>query len=149
MTNDSLRAEEALKDLLAPVHALDARLLERETELRKELDEVKKERTKLRGVLRAIEPGQAPKRRRGSATDNGHAVSDQRVDEILRFIQAHRDNYKDGFVAGPLARDINLSGDPVGKDTVRKAVLVLHDRGIVRAVRKTVGGGTLYQLVGQ
>ena len=137
-----------LLQLVAPLQEEAEGLRTRLAELDIERHEVQADLKRIDGVLTKMFPSpKETKRLRGRPSENGRMVSDDRVEDVLRFIETH-DQYKEGFIAGPLAKAMNLEGDAVGKDTVRKAVLVLHDRGVVRAVRKTVGGGTLYQLVG-
>lgn len=148
MSTTSSTLDERLKELAAPLRDEVERRTAELVEIDATRDQLLAELRQLKGALDRLLPALKKTHKRGSTSNNGRLVSDERVAEIQRFVEEHKE-FHDGFVAGPLARAINLSGDPVGKDTVRKAVLVMHDRGLVRAVRKTVGGGTLYKLVGQ
>jgi hypothetical protein len=142
------------EQLAAPLREEAKKLHERLAAIDVERNDVLDQLRRIDGALSRLfpEPGKKkmgrPRGPRAPST-NGRMVSDSIVEEVLAFIEAHEGYQSDGFVAGPVAKAMNLSGRPVGKDTVRKAVLVLHDRGVIRAVRKTGGGGTLYKVVGR
>jgi len=135
---------ETLSRVVAPVKEevaeLDARL-ERLDEERRELLEVRRE---LMAVVRVADPTErekkATKSKATKAQSNGH------IREVADKVEEHLKRHgEDGEItATSLARVIPDSSP----QSVRQALELLTDSGVVRVDRKTRGGGLAYKLVG-
>lgn len=112
--------------------------------LSEELDELREARRDVAFVLVRLNPSLAkPKKKRGWAPRGG-----TRAPEILDFIESHNGDFADGIIYTKLFGAMKAEGIAIGKDKVKAGVLELHESGVLRLDRKTMGGGNSYKLVG-
>jgi len=138
MSEQEQTAEQTLQELVAPINELDARLATREAHLINELEEVRGERRKLRGVLRAVsaDPSdlrkskpEPDKKRSGS---NNWTVSDEKVSQTLVAASTFEGEF-------PFSELTKLLMGRISHETTRRAIEVLRQRGMARLVRQGTG----------
>jgi len=139
MSEQEQTAEQTLQELVAPINELDARLATREAHLINELEEVRGERRKLRGVLRAVSADPSDLRKskpepvtKRSGGGNNWTVSDEKVSQVLVAASTFEGEF-------PSADLVKLLVGRVSNETVRRALQVLRDRGMARLVRQGTG----------
>ena len=139
-------------DYLEPLKA-QLRTAEKEAgELKKQYEEKQREVGRLSKGLYALDPAWAAEQRRKKKSpggnrakrlDGSYAIAEERVEAVEGYIRAH---FKDGheFKAGDLPQDeIGMSSA-----TRNQALIVLHERGVIRVLSIGVGrgGGKVYAL---
>ena len=131
------RADEALKEALGPVLELDRRLAERETALAAQLAELKAERARLRQVVRLVERPD-PNGRKDVSKPKPKSVTIaeanvQRVADVVATLE--------GDFGQP---DVKEQLPDMQAEMIRKAFVVLRDRGQIRLVKVVRGRGGGY-----
>jgi len=142
--------EKTLSEILAPTRELEEKLATRIEELEAELSETRLQRSKLKGVLRALDPiyaaqEQASKERKASDNKRLH-VSDELVGRIEKWMRQNVDevNGNGGVTATDLSREQAIGA---AQSSCSKTLQVLHDRGVVRLDHRGRGGAKYYKLV--
>jgi len=151
-----------LDELVAPLRARAAALETELNELTAKRDQVRGLLGPIKAALKALEAGPhkpsgyKPGTRQGGGpraagpkprkVPSRQQVSETGLAEVYEFIVGHQADFPEGFITAQLMRAMNDEGHKLGKDKVRGAVLTLHEQGRLRLVRKTRGGGSLYQL---
>jgi len=138
MSEQDQTAEQALQELLSPITELDGKLAQREAHLINELEEIRGERRKLRGVLRAVQAD--PKDLRKTVTQpkpkggggNNWTVSAEKVAQVL----VAASGYEGEFASGDL---VKLLAGRVSNETVRRALQAMRDQGLARLIRQGTG----------
>lgn len=139
----SANQDQILDELVGPLRAHLASLDEQVVQITNERDELLTRRAKVRKTLGFLAPEEAKK----TKPKHSH-TPEENVIAVQKFIEARNGELEDGFSATSLYNLITLNGEPlVGKDPVRRAVLTLHERGILRLDRKGSGGSRIFKLV--
>ena len=144
-------AQQTLESILAPVREA-AKVVEREIEqLETELQAKRDELKPLMRVLRAADPNVArPGPKPAKRASNVWTPSDESIEIVQAFLMKHASKYQngDGFTSTNLYRDMRSDSGTtkLSDETVRRSVKVLHERGVLRLLRRGTGGGRIYQL---
>jgi len=144
MTTALQQMKETLDRVLAPLSeqlsTVDSEIATQEAEL-KELKEV---RTQIVAILRRIDPSLAPTAKK---KPEGAPVSEERVREIQEWLLANAEilNANGGITTSSLRErpDFPFSN----KTATSKALIVLHDRGVLRLDRIGRGAARYYKVV--
>src|SRR5262245_22362153 len=136
---------EWLEEIRAPMREKLLELDERELAISNELGEIREARREIKRLLGDVKPG--PKK--GSKVRVVPATPEAKQEERLAFVRKFVDDRADElgeFTWTNLFDAIKASGigDGIGQKSVKAAVLEMHSRGILTAVRRTIGGGIVY-----
>ncbi len=122
-----------------------------------ELVEMRKARTFLQGMLDKLEPTKAKKkatprpRAAAGARANADVGRAAKTENIRAYLSEHAAELYDGFTATDIYERLRYTGaEPVASpEMVRSIFNDLRDIGLIRADRRTRGGGMAYMLVSQ
>jgi len=119
--------------------------------VRAQLANVEAEANELRARLRRFDGAIAKLKPQPRKARKSTKVSAQEgaTKFVQGYLERHRASLSDGFTSTELHRQMGANGEgEYGKERVRYAVNELHERGILRLDRMTVGGGKLFKMVG-
>jgi uncharacterized protein YdcH (DUF465 family) len=126
-------------------------------EQQQEIATMRKARTQLRGMLRSINPELAPTiSKNGRPKRNpGKNVAKEKVDAFAAWLQtrAHEINEAGGIYASGIINSKNevvrddWTVDIAHQSGISKALVALHDRGVVRLDHTGNGGAKFYKVV--
>jgi hypothetical protein len=142
--------QDELQELVAPLRSIVARMDDQIQEAEKELDELKSARRTAFNALRAADPTMpGPGRRknvgRGHPVQTGGVtVSERQVALVQTFLEDRRGEFTNG--GGFTGTDLVGRIPGTNKTAVRRAVRVLHERGVLRLDRAE-GTAKFYVLV--
>jgi hypothetical protein len=144
-------ADQAIRALLQPVIELDSELALQEDDLLKKLDNVRDERRRLRGVLRAADPSMTPAKPGPKGTRPGvrtgerlvpYTISEAKVERVREIVAG----FEGEFSSNDVKEHLNEGTETAQKDTINKALHRLRERGQIRliSVKRGRAGGYTY-----
>jgi hypothetical protein len=151
MSVNGATVDERIRALVEPVKEALEELDARRAELVAELEAIDADRRRLVGVLSKALPEEYGPRARAASSRRVRAVNALGVDVAPRTVERVEaflaTSELKTFNGRQLAIAMSKAGDPIGRDTARKALLVLHDQGRVTLLgRQGVGGARQYRL---
>jgi len=146
-------AQEALRELLAPLREQLAEVNAEIDERTRDLQELREARTMIEKALRQLDPNASTPKSKTAAANGAAGVAsaslDRKVATLRALTQEHPELFEEGVTANALA-DYWQSNDlqpAASLSSIRKGFEQLRDEGIMRADRVVKGGGMAWKLV--
>jgi hypothetical protein len=100
---------------------------------------------RLRPLRTALNALSRPAVKPGPKGPRGLPVNEEKVKLVYDFIASNREELEEGFTTKTLLEKARATGGWRGHEsTMRLAIQTLHNRGTLRLIRTTVGGGKVY-----
>ena len=142
-------------DLAAPLQAQRNRIAAQLANVEEEREQLLAQTRRLDAALRALS---APRVKMGRPRQHDHhaasyskkrSANDEQVAIVQRYLEEHAKELEGGFTGTVLMETMDKNGGmPMGKERVRGALDVLHERGFIRLDKIVVGGGKSFKITG-